>query len=164
MSLGGEHAGSLCDACGKESASPHLWRARASLTRRYDTLLHGSFDNLFDNVMDSKGQCRPALCLDPTSTTDPACSYYAQFFGTTSNALTLNWDPNMHTPTDTELVPIFPAWSRQYMSSFIELYQLLKPYQFVPREYVFISHGNPMGVPQNFTGTLRPASTPLTLC
>ena len=41
-------------------------------TQKYGTLLHGSFDNLFTPVQDSKGNCQPALCADPTRTSD-AC-------------------------------------------------------------------------------------------
>lgn len=131
-------------------------------TQKYGTLLHGTFDNLLGSVQDSKGNCQPALCADPAKTSD-ACKYYMEFFGN-STAMTLNWDPNMHMPVDTELVPMFDATHRQYMASFIELYNLMQPsYQFVPKRYQFISHGNPMGVPQHFAGVLSPA-TPIVYC
>ncbi len=32
------------------------------------------------------------------------CRYYTEFFGNTTNTMTLNWDVNMHTTDDTELV------------------------------------------------------------
>ncbi len=70
----------------------------------------------------------------------------------------------MHRAGDTELVPIFKAHSRQYMASFTELFDLLNPYDFLgPHEHVFLAHGTPMGIPQNFTGTLT-KGTQLELC
>ncbi len=35
-------------------------------TAKYGTFLHGTFDNLFHSVLDSQGNCRPALCADST--------------------------------------------------------------------------------------------------
>lgn len=131
-------------------------------TQKYGTLLHGTFDNLFTPVKDSKGKCQPALCSDP-SRTSAACKYYLEFFGN-STAMTLNWDPNMHAPVDTELVPMFTTTHRQYMASFMELYNLLVPYQFVPHRIMFIGHGNPMGVPQNFVGSFKAGATKAIPC
>ena len=129
-------------------------------TYKYGTLLQGTFSNLFHSVRDQHGVCRPALCDDPKRAS-AACKYYAKFFGN-SDAMTLNWDPNMHAPVDTELVPMFPATHIQYMASFMELYQLLAPYSW-PRTFTFFCHGTPIGVPQSFTGTFTPAK-PLVTC
>ncbi len=132
--------------------------------RRYGTLLQGTFDNLFRSVKDTKGNCQPALCDDPTFQS-AACQYYTKYFGTTGNAVTLNWDPNMHAPVDSELVPMFPATHRQYMSSWIKLWELMQPKLAVAPlgQVTFFGHGTPMGVPQDFTGAFKPA-TPVQFC
>ena len=87
--------------------------------------------------------------------------YYLEFFGNSTD-MTLNWDPNMHMPLDTELVPMFPASHRQYMTRFMNLHELMvqgrNAFQFVPRKLVFFGHGTPMGVPLSFSGLLSPAA------
>ncbi len=124
----------------------------------------GTLDNLFRSMKDSKGVCRPALCADPTFSSI-ACRFFTPHFGNTTNAVTMNWDPDMHGPQDSEINVIFPQSSRQYMSSNImQLHQLLKPFQFVPRKHVFSAHGVPIGIPLSFGGTLKRASTRLQYC
>ncbi len=53
---------------------------------------------------------------------------------------------------------------RQYMSTFVELFELMIPYQFVPRHIKFFGHGVPFGVPQFFEGELTPNTEPPAFC
>lgn len=124
-------------------------------------VLRGSFDNLLQPVKDHQGVCRPALCADPKKES-PACQYYAQWFGTSSNAVTLQWDPTMMLvgANDSFLVPAFPATQKVYGAAFVQLYQLLAPFT-AQTSYTFaVGAGSiyPLGTPSSFTGTFSPAT------
>ncbi len=128
--------------------------------------LHGAFDNLFKAVKDHQGVCRPALCAD-SAKKSPTCEYYAQWFGNTTDAVTLQWDPTQLQvgANDSMLVPTFPATGATYGAGFVQLYQLLAPFAWQTAYTFAIGGGStyPLGKPASFSGSFS-AAQPVVHC
>lgn len=125
-------------------------------TKKNLSTINGTFDNLFRSVKDSNGTCRPALCSDAASTS-AVCQYYTKSFGKTTSNLTLNWDPDMTSATDSELVITTVGSGNKWSAPFVQLWQLLQPFKFWPgRSWTFTATFNgtaSSGIPLNITGS-----------
>ena len=122
--------------------------------------LDGTFVNLYEGVLarpplGTVVNCRPGLIND-NATSD----WFQRAVGSGKN-IKMYWYSDMHSPLDSEMVPVFSN-SVSYMASLPNPAMLLASNVHVTgKQYSFVIHGTPVGVLQYFSGTFSKQLPPI---
>ena len=131
--------------------------------------LAGTFVNLNKSVRASQMMEPPAPCEPALSVLEESTGWYTKIFGT-NDAISLYWDPGMHTQMDSEYVVAMNS-GITYMTGAPSINTLLAKTVRISAVTSWSIHGNPVGTPYNFEPGLGlgfvtgfSAKTPLVSC